>query len=116
MLENAGGKDVNIIPDHTNHIDFFNFTEPLMVCLVIFVLNNLVLPFFPDMSMKKRLGSGTFLVFLSVLSGAVIVASYDKLHHPFIWIFLPVAIISIGDTLVFVTGMCEFGTGSIFHC
>ena len=109
MLKNAKDEDISITPDHKDNdkFDFFALTQPFMVCLIILVLNNLILPFFPDMSMKKRLGCGAFFVFLSVLSGIIIVIAYRKLDHPFFWIFLPVAVFSIGDTLVFVTGKCR---------
>ncbi len=106
MLKDARDENIVIIHDHKRHspFDFFSLTEPIMVCLVILVINHLILPFFPDISMKRRLGIGALFMVLSILSATVLVISYKKLKHQFFWIFLPVGMFSVADTCIFVTG------------
>ena len=106
MLKNVKDNDIHIIPDNNKHppFDFFATTEPVMVCIVILILNNLVLPFFPDMSMKRRLGAGALFLVLSIVSATVLVKAYCELNHQFFWLLLPLALLSIADTCIFVTG------------
>lgn len=104
MIDNARTFSVTVPTGQQIKFDLFLITETMIVCLAIPVLNHLVLPFNPGLSMKRRLGVGVFFLLLSVVIAMVIEILQNRIKHLLLWLLLPTALFAIADMLIFVTG------------
>ena len=70
------------------------------------LINHLVLPCFPSLSMRKRLGIGSLVNIITLISAAYVQwgtgASDSK--HVLLWLLIPGALLPLGEVLMFVTG------------
>ena len=85
---------------------FYSIADAVMVLLFLPVLNHLILPYFPLMSIKKRLGFGSFVNFLALGFAAYLQwAKRDASpEHRLLWYLIPVSLLALAELLVFVTG------------
>ena len=88
------------------NFDFFMLTENVIVCLLIPIFNNLLLPFNPGLSMKPRLGVGVFFLVLSIIASIILQLSVMTEKHLFLLLLLPIALFAVADMLIVVTGIC----------
>ena len=78
------------------------------LCALIYLplINHLVLPCFPSLTMKKRLGIGSFINIVTLISAAYVQwgtgASDSK--HVLLWLLIPGALLPLSELLIFVTG------------
>lgn len=84
----------------------YNIIDDLMVLFFLPVLNHLILPYFPLMSIKKRLGFGALVNFLALGVAAYLHwAKRDASpEHKLLWYLIPVSLLALAELLVFVTG------------
>ena len=77
-----------------------------IIIIILPVINHLVLPFWPNVSIKSKLGVGILLNVLSLAFGGYIIWWQKPLtsEQLFCWLILPALLISIAEALVFVSG------------
>ena len=102
-----------VITRPTN-MNYKNFVFPTLytifdaLCVLIYLplINHLVLPCFPSLSMKKRLGIGSFINIVTLISAAYVQwgTSASDSKHILLWLLIPGALLPLGELLIFVTG------------
>lgn len=77
-----------------------------IIILVLPIINHLVLPLWPNTSIKFKLGMGVLLNTLSLAIGAFILWFGEALNSQqlFCWLVLPAILFSVAEALVFVSG------------
>ena len=70
------------------------------------LINNLILPCLPSVSMKKRLGCGVFINLITFISAAYVQwgTSASDSKHTLLWLLIPGALLPLVEVLIFVTG------------
>ena len=96
------------------NIKFHNYVFPilytifdaLIVLICLPLINNLILPCFPSLSMKKRLGFGLLLNIATSVSAAYVQWGTGDLdsEHILLWLLIPGTLLSVGELFIFVTG------------
>ena len=86
----------------------YTIIDDLIVLLFLPVLNHLIIPSFPLMSIKGRLGFGAFVNFVAVGAAACLQWSAQGLstnsEHKLVWYLVPVSLLALAELFVFVTG------------
>ena len=84
----------------------YNIFDALCALIYLLLINHLVLPCFPSLTMKKRLGIGSLINIVTLISAAYVQwgtgASDSK--HVLLWLLIPGALLPLGEVLMFVTG------------
>ena len=84
----------------------YQIFDALSCFIYLLLINHLVLPCFPSLSMKKRLGIGSLVNSMTLISAAYVQwgtgASDSK--HVLLWFLIPGALLPLGEVLMFVTG------------
>ena len=85
----------------------YDLIETSLILFYVPLLNHIILPCFPGVSMKGRIGVGIFFFFLSTSLGTVVTSQLTSIHSPHMKIFwetMPIVLFAFGETLVFVSG------------
>lgn len=98
--------------DRSIHFVSSYFSQLVNVATVVIflpIVNHMLIPFLPNMSLKLRLGAGVVLNIFALVTAAFIqgivqedenVTELNKL----LWLLLPAILLALGEALVFVTG------------
>ena len=87
--------------------DVFTLWNSLALLIALPIVNFLVLPCVPSWTMRERMGFGVALIGLSAVITAYLewcVFPLVSPHRQFLWLVLPIATISLGEMMLFVTG------------
>ena len=77
-----------------------------IIVIILPVINHLVLPFWPNIRIKFKLGVGILLNVISLAVGTFLLW-WEKVLSPqqqFCWLVLPAVLFSVAEALVFVSG------------
>ena len=84
----------------------YTIFDAVSVLVYLPLINHLVLPCFPSLSMKKRLGIGSLVNIITLISAAYLqwgTGAFDS-KHVLLWFLIPGALLPLGEMLTFVTG------------
>ena len=84
----------------------YNIFDAVSALIYLLLINHLVLPCFPSLSMIKRLGIGSLVNIMAFISAAYVqwATGASDSKHVLLWFLIPGALLPLGEVLMFVTG------------
>lgn len=86
--------------------NLFELINSVSILIALPILNHVILVCLPNTNIRIRLGLGVLFVFLSAAIAGFLEWSFsvDDLQR-LLWLVLPTIVLSVGEMLVFATGM-----------
>ena len=84
----------------------YNIFDGFSVLIYLPLINNLIIPCFPLTSIKKRLGFGSLVHIVALISAVYVQWGTGTLdsEHTLLWLLIPGALLPLFEVLIFVTG------------